>query len=153
MGQRQVVLADVFVVALDVLAELGTAASEVVGRRAPRRERDVHEVGRASHHAARRARPVEHHLAAPLDVLTGARVDERQPHAVAAGRREVGHLVAKLRVVLHVVERGDGQRAVTQTGVSRRVLHPFASDPDLALLRLQSLEIFAACARWHRSLL
>src|SRR5207237_4895451 len=46
VGQRDVVLADVFVVATDVLAELRTFLREVARGRRPGREGDIHEIGR-----------------------------------------------------------------------------------------------------------
>src|SRR5207245_10561008 len=57
VGQGQVTLADVFVVAPDVLAELGPAPREVARGCGPGGERDVHEAGRAAHQASGRPSP------------------------------------------------------------------------------------------------
>ena len=123
VGQGQVVFADVFVIAPHVLGEFGPPmlpARKIIGRTGPGGVGDVHEIGRAAHHAAGRARPVEHHDAALFEILAGARDDEGEPDPVARRRRDIGHLVAQFRVRLHVVERGDGARAVLQPGMGRR---------------------------------
>ena len=150
MGQRDVVLADVFVVATDVLAELRTFLREVARGRRPGREGDIHEIGRAPHHPARRARPVQHHHAAALELLARARHDERQADALAARRRHVGHLVAQRRVVLHVVQRGDRAHAVGQPRVRGYVLDTLAAQPDLALLISQPFDVLPSRPRAHR---
>ena len=103
------------------------AAREIIGRGGPGGERDVHEVGRAAHHAAGGARPVQHHHAARFQFLAGARDDERQADAVAGGGRGIGHLVAVLRIALHVVERGDRARAAGEAGMRGHVLDAFAA--------------------------
>ena len=153
MRQRQVALADVLVVAPDVVAELGPAPPEVLRRRGPGREGDVHEVGRAAHHAAGRARPAQHHRAPPLELVPGARDDEGQPDTLAAGRRDVRHLVSQPGIVLQIVQRRDGSHPVGEAGVGGHVLDALAPQPDLALLLLQALDVFGARTRWHGELL
>ena len=138
VGQDDVVLADVFVVAPDVVAELRPAAREIIGRGGPGRQRHVHEVRRASHHAAGRARPVQHHYAARFQFLPGARHDERKPDAVAGGGRDIGHRVAVLRIALHVVKRGDRARAAGKPGMGGHVVDALSPQPDLALLLLEA---------------
>ena len=73
---------------------------------------------------------------AALQLVLGARDDEGESQALAAGRRDEGHLVAQLRVVLQVVQRRDRPRPVGETGVRGDVLDALAAQPDLALLRL-----------------
>ena len=138
VGQDDVVLADVFVVAADVVAEFRSAAREVVGRGGPGGEGHVHEVGRTAHHAACGARPVQHHDAARFEFFAGAGDDEGQSDAVAGGGRRVSHFVAEFRVALHVVQRGDGAGAVGETWMGGHVLHALTAQPDLALLFLQA---------------
>ena len=46
----------------------------------------------------------------------------------------IGHHLAQLRVVLHVVEVRDRPHAARQPLVRRHVAHPLAAEPDLALL-------------------
>ena len=144
MSQGQVALADVFVVAPDVLAELGPAPREVARGRGPGGERDVHEVGRAAHHAAGRASPAQHHRAAARQLFPGARDDERKPQTLAAGRRHERHLVPELGVVLQIIERRDRVHAVREPGVPRDVLDALSAQPDLALLLLEALDVLGA---------
>src|SRR2546426_743872 len=143
------VLAEVFVVASDVLTELRTALREVPGGGRPGGEGDVHEVGRAPHHPARRARPVRHHDAPPLELLARAGDDEGQAHALTARRRHVRHVVTEARIVLHVVQRGDGAHAVGQPRVRGHVLDALAAQPDLALLVLEPLDVLPSGPRAH----
>src|SRR5215831_17675585 len=150
MRQRQVVLADVLVVALDVPGKLGPAPAEVARRGRPGGEGHIHEVRRAAHHAAGRARPAQHHRAPPLELRLRARDDEGEPQALAAGRRHVRHLVAQLGVVLLIVERGDSSHPVRETGVRGDVLDALAPQPDFALLCLQALDVLGTRSCCHR---
>ncbi len=72
MGQHEVVLGDVAMIAPHVFGEFRLAAAEIVGRPGPAGERHVHEVGRAAHHAAGRARPGQHHLPPPHQILAAS---------------------------------------------------------------------------------
>ena len=147
--QDDVVLADELVVAADVLRELRPVAAEVVRGGGPGGERHVHEVGRAPHHAAGGARPVQHHHAAGFEFFARARVDERQADAIAGGGRGVGHLVAELRIALHVVERGDRPRAAGETRMRGHVLDAFAAQPDFTILFPQAVQVFSSRASRH----
>src|SRR4029453_15509416 len=85
-----------------------------------------------------------------LQLGLGARNDEGLAEALAAGRRDEGHRLTELGVVLHVVERRDRQGAPAQAGVRRHVLDALAPQPDLALLVPQPLQILTAHTRRHR---
>src|SRR6266851_105129 len=149
VGQREILLPDVLVVALQVLAELAAAVSEIIRSAGPRGESDIHEVRRTAHHAARRARPIEHHHAARLQLLSAPRNDERQADALAAGRRDIGHLVAQLRVVLHVVKFRDRAHAALQPWMRRDVFDALAVQPDLSVLLPQAPDVLLSGSRWH----
>src|SRR5260370_25153527 len=69
VGEREIVLPDVLVVALQVLAELTADVSATIPRAGPPRAPDIPEVPRTAPHAPPRARPVEQHHAPPLHLL------------------------------------------------------------------------------------
>src|SRR5215469_13509622 len=54
-------------------------------------------------------------------------------------------------IALHVVERGDGARAVLQPRMGRDVLDPLTLEPDLALLLAQAVEVLPSRPRCHRA--
>src|SRR6516162_5546903 len=53
-------------------------------------------------------------------------------------------------IALHVVERGDGARAVLEPRMGRDVLDPLTLEPDLALLLAQAVEVLPSRPRCHR---
>ena len=142
-------LADVVVVALDVLLEGGAVPGEVVSCRGHGHDAGIEKIRCAPHHPAGRPRPVPHHGVAPLQVAVTPRGDERQPNRIAGGRRHIGHLVPERRVVLHVVEGGEGPHAVAETGVARHVLDPLALHVDLGRLFSQPGDVGGSRPGWH----
>ena len=81
---------------------------EVVRRAGPRREGHVHEVRRATHHAARGARPVQHHRPAALEVLAPAeRVEDLAEHLVRGrqAERAIPYLVAAGEVAQVLIQQ------------------------------------------------
>ena len=142
-----VVLADVFDVAPHVVGELRALLAEKIGGRAPGGEGHVHEIGRAAHHAAGGARPVQHHLAAGFERLLGLRHVERAADRLAGRGRRKGHDLAQRRVVLHVVELGDRARPAGEPLVAGDVAHPLAAEPDLALLLPEGPSIYCCPVR------
>src|ERR1051326_7902078 len=153
VGEHEVVLADQLVIPAHVVAEGGPAAGEIIGGRGPGGIGDIHEIRRPAHHAAGGTRPVQHHVAAPDEVVVRARDDEREADGIAAGGRRVGHLGAQRRIVLHVVERRDRARPVGEAGMLGDVVHPLATHIDNALLGLEPLEVLATVACRHVVLL
>ena len=149
MGEHQVVLADVLVVVVDVVLELGAVPGEVVPGSGHGHDVDVHEVGAAAHHAEGGAGPVAHHHAAGVQVLLGARRDEGRSHAVAGGGRDVGHLVADGRVVLHIVHTGQRLHAAPQRRVGGDVLDPLAVQVDLRPVLLHVGDVLRPGPGWH----
>ena len=109
---------------------------------------DVHKIRRAAHHAATRPGPVGHHGAPPLQVLDGARRDERQPDALARGGRRIGHGLAQGRIVLHIVQAGQRLYPVAEAGMGGDILDALALHVDLRALA-QSGDVFGSCPGWH----
>ena len=110
VGQDDVVLPDVLVVAANVLREFGSATCR--RRSSPRAAPQAASVT----FMKSGERPIMPHVVrAQFSIMTRraiqlvlrARKDEGQPNAIAGRRRDVRHLVAVLRIALHVVERGD----------------------------------------------
>ena len=149
VGESKVVLAHVLVVLEDVVLELRTALGKVVGGASPSSDVAVKEVGGASEHAAASASPLVQHPAAGLQVIHGAWDDEGEADAVAGGGGDVGHLVAYLWVVLHVVEAAEGQHTVAEGRVRGDILHLFTLDPDIAWAVSEALDVLGACTCWH----
>ena len=149
--QHQVVLGDIAVVAPHVVGEFRLAAAEIIGGPGPAGERDVHEVGRAAHHAAGRARPVQHHHPPPLQILPGAGNDERQAQRVTGVGTGEGHRVAMRRIALQVIQRCDGLGAAGQAGMGGDIRDPLAAQPDLGLALPQTGQILRALCvpAWH----
>ena len=141
MGHADVVLADMLVVAADVLGEAPVFLPELLGRRGEGGDEYIHVIGAAAEHSAGRVRPDLHHVAAMDQIVHRVRLDERESDALAAGRREKGHPVNEHRVVLHVVQLGEAPRRGGEARIGRDVLHPFAVDEQLASVpqRLQKL--------------
>ena len=108
VGEEEVVLADVLVVARGILAEARAAAREAVRHQMPARDELVHEVGPAAHEAEVVIRAQLEVLALLHEVFARVGHQERRRHGLAARRRRVGHHVAVRRIHLHVVLLGDG---------------------------------------------
>ena len=85
MGQGQVVFPDIFVIAQHVLAEFRAPLRKELGGTGPGGIGHVHEIGRTAHHAASGTRPIQHHLAAALEIFAGARDDKGEPDPLARG--------------------------------------------------------------------
>ncbi len=152
MGQADVVLAQVFVIAAHVVGEFGMAAlTEEIGGTGPGRIGNIHKVGRAAHHAAGGARPAQHHRAPFFEVLAGARHDKGEPDPLAARRRDIGHRLAMFGAALHVVERGDRARPAREPRMRRDIAHPLAAEPNLALLLAQPRQILLPATRSHHA--
>ena len=151
-GQHEVVFGDVAVVAPHVVGEFRFGAAEIVRRAGPAGEGHIHEVGRATHHAAGGARPGQHHLPPPLQVVVGAGDDEGQTQSVAAVGVGEGHRVAVRGVALQVVQRSDGAGAAGQAGMGGHVGDALAAQPDLGLSLAQTGQILRARACRHGSL-
>ena len=149
VGQHQVVLADVLVVVVDVVLELRAVLSEVVAGGGHGHDVDVHEVGAAAHHAEGGAGPVPHHHAAGVQVFLGARHDEGRSHPVAGGGRDVGHLVADGRVVLHIVHPRQRLHPAPQRRVGGDVLDPLAVQVDLRPVLLHVGDVLRPGSGWH----
>jgi hypothetical protein len=69
-------LADIPVVAADVLGEALVFLAEFFGRRREGGDEYVHVIGAAAKHSAGRVRPDLHHVAAADQILDRARLDE-----------------------------------------------------------------------------
>jgi hypothetical protein len=76
VGHADVVLADIPVIAADVLGEALVFLAEFFGRRGEGGDEDVHVIGAAAKHSAGRVRPDLHHVAAADQILDRARLDE-----------------------------------------------------------------------------
>ena len=149
VGQHQIVLADVLVVAVDVVLELRAVPGEVVAGGGHGHDVDVHEVGAAAHHPEGGAGPVAHHHAAGVQVFLGAGHYEGRSHPVAGGGRYVGHLVADGRVVLHIVHPGQRLHPAAQGRVGGDVLHPLAVQVDLRPVLLHVGDVLRPGPGWH----
>ena len=112
MGQDQVIFSDVFVVILNVVFELRTVLSEVIARLRHCHQADVQEVGSPAHHSETGLRPVGHHPMPMFQIADGFWDDERRSDTLAGRRRNIGHIIPKLGVVLHVVELRHCRNAV-----------------------------------------
>ena len=149
MGERNVVFADELVVVDDVLLERGPVLGEVVGRSGPSGEDAIHKVRGAAHHAATGPRPPGHHFLLPLQVINGLWDHEREPYGFARGGRGESHLLAKRRVVLHVVESRHRPRAVTQRRMGGHVLDALTVDPHLPGAFPEACDVFLSSAGRH----
>ena len=75
--------------------------------------------------------------------------DEGEADAVAGGGGDVGHLVAYIGVVLHVVEAAEGQHTVAEGRVRGDILHLLTLDPNIAWAVSEALDVLGACTCWH----
>ncbi len=132
MGRGDVGFPGVFVIGDDILAELAVGGFERLGRRAIGRQHHIHEIRAAAKHAAGMIAPDLEHVAPRPKVFGRARLNETEPDAVAAGRRDVGHPVNQVGPVLQVVELRLGPRTAGKARVGRNVSDALAVAPDLA---------------------
>ena len=144
VGEHQVIFPDVLVIVLDVLLEFGPVLTEIVACGGHRHHAYVQEVRGPSHHAATHPRPVGHHTVAGIEVLRGLGGNERKAHVVAGGGGPVGHLLAHRRVVLQVVQGGDGPDTSRQAGVGGWVGHLLSVHVQGRRPFLEPLDIFPA---------
>ena len=86
---------------------------------------------------------------APLQILARARAQEID--GMAAAVLLVGHLRAKRRIGLHVVERDDGLRRIAERRVRGDVVDLFVTDIDHAAVA-QRFEMLFAAAKHGRCL-
>ena len=82
-------LADIPVVAADVLGEALVFLAEFFGRRGEGGDEDVHVIGAAAKHSASRARPDLHYVPATDQIVDRVRLDERESSAPLEGERKV----------------------------------------------------------------
>ena len=148
MGHADVVLADQAVVGADVLGEALVLVAELIGRRGHAGNKDVHVIGAAAEHAAGRVGPDLAHIAPADQIVDRARLDERQPGALAARRRAKGHSLDEGGVVLHVVEPGEAVCRPGKTRIRRHVPDPLAIDEQQAVVA-QRLQQFLTRANGH----
>ena len=127
-------LADVFVIALDILAILRAALREEIAVRRKSHDRDVEKVRRPAHHATGRVGPYLHPLATFAQIVDRSGHDIRHPHPRTRGRRWVGHDVFEVGLVLQIIETGDALSRVFQGGMGGDVL-----DPLPGILNLSSI--------------
>ena len=132
MGHANVILADMLVVAADVLGEALVFLAEFFGRRGEAGDEYVHVIGVAPKHSAGRIRPNPHHVPAPDQIVNRARLDKRESDALTTGRREKRHPVDQRRIVLHVVELSEAPRRRGKARIGRDVPYPVAVDKHLA---------------------
>ena len=83
----------------------------------------------------------------------GSWCKKRQTDRVTSSRRRVGHLVAQISVVLHVVEVRYRFRSATQGRVCSNVCNALIAEPDLGVAVPKSFEVFGTISSAHRLLL
>src|SRR4029077_7503911 len=108
----------------------------------------IEKIRAAAEHARAPLGPAPDHVASAHQVVDTARLDVREPHALAAGGREVCHLVGAVGVELQVVERGDGAHATAEARVAGDVADALAVEPDLTVIP-QAFEVRGAATRTH----
>jgi hypothetical protein len=139
VGEHEVVVAHVAVVAPHVLAELGPDRREEVGRGVERHQRRVQVVAGPAEHAAALDCPVVHRGAPPAEIVRGGRAQKRRGVARAVLARD-GEPVTQRRIVLAVEQRGHRGGPAREARVGGHVADALAADPDVTRVT-QSLEV------------
>ena len=149
VGEKEVSLAYVLVVAGGVLAEAGSRAGEPAGHEMPTRDELVHEVGGPAHEAEVVVRAQLEVLALLHQLLARVRDQERGGHGLPGGGRRVRHHLAVGRIELHVVLLRDGADRLLEDGLGGDVDEAAALQVDVRRAFLQGLHVFLATAGWH----
>ena len=147
---EQVLLADLLVVAADVLAEPGVGPGEPLLRRGQRHQGAVQVVAGAAEHAERAVGPEFGRLTALDQILWRARGEEGGRDRIARRGRGIGQDLPVRRVVLHVVELGVAAHHIAESGVVRHAAgEGLALDLHVDASGGQPPEELAAAARRH----
>ena len=128
MGQHDVAFAHALVIGPHIVR----IRTETVGAGGEGRQHHVEEIGTAREHAQGVVGPAFHHHPAARQVVAGSGRDEGHPDALAAGGRDIGHLVETGGVALQVIEFGQGLCAAGEARIDGHVLNAFAVHPQFA---------------------
>ena len=148
VGHAKVVLTNVLMIGDKILPVLGVFPAVKRRHLAHGRELDVDVVRGAPQHPVGSVGDDLQRPAPAQQVIFGLWDNERQGDRLAAGGRIEYHILAVFRVVLQVVDRGQGLGHSRQLGMGGHVLHPLAFQPDLPVI-LQTFQELGPGANCH----